>query len=334
MKKSLRDDSIHEIFNLIPNPILIHNDGKVVYANNLLLTLTGHTPEEVVGMDAAIFLSDPADPQNARILKQLTATDLPEEEEFSIRTDKRKLVIRNFLMRSSRIRYLGREATITILVDITERKHIENYILSRVMETEEKNRKQFAIDLHDDLGPTLSSIKLYLGLLQNAQTAEKREEFLSLCHTRLDEAVTKMRRIANNLMPRLLANFGLESALTSFFASMEQPDRFKIEFRTDLGGFRLPKPVELHLYRMISELVHNTVKHSGASRATVALKRRNNKLTLHYTDNGRGYDVDHTRNRSGGLGVGNIIHRAMLIDAKIEFRRRRGYTFVTLDKYL
>lgn len=334
MKKSAWDDSIHEIFNLIPNPILIHIDGKVVYANNLILTLTGRTPEEVRGMDAALFLSDPADPRNTRIMKQLTAIDFPEEEEFSIRTEKRKLAIRNFLLRNSHIRYLGREATITILVDITERKHIENYILSRVMETEEKNRKQFAIDLHDDLGPTLSSIKLYLGLLQNAQTGEKREEFLSLCHTRIDEAVTKMRRIANNLMPRLLGKFGLESALTSFFASMEQPDKFMIDFRTDLKGFRLPKPVELHLYRMICELVHNTVKHSGATRATVSLKKRNNKITLQYTDNGKGYDVDQLHKQSGGLGVGNIIHRAMLIDAKIGFSRRKGYTFVTLAKYL
>jgi signal transduction histidine kinase len=114
---------------------------------------------------------------------------------------------------------------------------------------------------------------------------------------------------------------------------MEQPDRFMIDFRTDLGGYRFPKQVELHLYRMISELVHNTVKHSGASRATVVLKKRNHKLTLHYTDNGKGYDVDQIRNQPGGLGVGNIIHRAMLIDAKIGFRRRKGYTLVTLEKY-
>jgi PAS domain S-box-containing protein len=322
------------ILNLIPSPILIHADGKVIFANDMILGITGNTLMEVEGMNVAGLLADPADTNSLHLLTRITGEGFDKEQEFSIRTDRRNIPVSNFLVRNSRILFRGNEAVMTILTDITERKHLEKYVISKVIETEEKDRKQFAADLHDDLGPTLSSIKLHLGLLEMAKTPEKLSENLKLCLSQIDDAIAKMRRIANNLMPRLIVNFGLESALASFFETMRHEGAFSIAFTSNLNGARFPRPVELHLYRIVCELVNNTIKHAGASLAKVSLKKFRNRLTLVYTDNGKGYDVEEIRKKAGGLGIGNLIQRAVLIDAQISFARKGKHTVVTIIKDL
>lgn len=335
-EESLRESEAlyRTLVNQLPNPILIHINGDVVFANDLIMGITGLTKEEIIGKKVADLLTDPADENNIAIFRNLTGDAFVGEEEFEVRTANRKVVIKNFLLRNSRIKYMGQDAVMTILIDITERKHLEKYVLGRVIETEEKDRKQFAADLHDDLGPILSSIKLHLGLLEQSKTPEKFAETLNICNRQLAEAISKMRIVANNLMPRLIENFGLEAAMNSFIGSMQQEGVFSITLASDLKGQRLPKQTELHFYRIICELINNTVKHSGATSAAVRLEYAKGMLTLHYADNGKGYIVEEVNKKAGGLGIGNIIQRAGLIDAEIRFVNRKGKTEVILRKQL
>lgn len=333
--------SLHEseelyrtLVNQLPNPILIHIDGNVVFANDLILEITGYSKEEIIGKNAAALLTDPADDKNKAVFKNLSGDSFVAEEEFEIRTENRKVVIRNFLLRNSKLKYKGQDAVMTILIDITERKHLEKYVLGRVIETEEKDRKQFAADLHDDLGPILSSIKLHLGLLEHAKTPEKFTETLGICNHQLSEAIAKMRIVANNLMPRLIENFGLEAAVNSFINTMQHEEVFNISFVCNLKGRRFQKQTELHFYRIICELINNTVKHAGATSATIKLNYAGARLKLDYTDNGKGYDITEINKKPGGMGVGNIIQRVNLIDAKIQFVNRKGKTEVKIRKEL
>ena len=320
------------LVNQLPNPILIHIGGQVVFANDLILEITGYDKEGIIGENVAELLTDPADPKSRERFSNLTGDSFAEESEFEIRTENRKVVIKNFLMRNSRIKYKGKDAVMTILIDITERKHLEKYVLSRVIETEEKDRKQFAADLHDDLGPILSSIKLHLGLLEHPKSPEKFAETLAICNNQLAETIAKMRIIANNLMPRLIDNFGIEAALNSFIQTMQHEGVFGIEFVSNLDGRRFPRQIELHFYRIICELINNTVKHAGASKSFVKLKYSRSGLTLDYTDNGKGYNVDDIGKKPGGMGIGNILHRVSLIDAKIRFSRKKEKTAVQIRK--
>ncbi len=320
------------LVNQLPNPILIHVNGSVVFANDLILGITGYDKNEIIGKNVADLLTDPADLKSTPVVRNLSGDDFVAEEEFEIRTENKKFVIKNFLLRNSKLKYLGQDAVMTILIDITERKHLEKYVLGRVIETEEKDRKQFAADLHDDLGPTLSSIKLHLGLLEHAKTPEKFAETLGICNRQLAEAISKMRIVANNLMPRLIENFGLEAAINSFINTMQHEGVFSIHFDSNLQSRRFHMQTELHFYRIICELINNTVKHAGASLATVKLNYAKGLLNLTYTDNGKGYNIDEINSKPGGMGVGNIIQRVNLIDAKIRFMNRKGKTEVRILK--
>jgi PAS domain S-box-containing protein len=322
------------LVNSLPNPILIHVNGKVVFANDIIIEVTGHTKEEFIGKKLAEILVDPDDPKSKDTFGNLLNNIFPEEEEIEIRSENRKVVLKNFLLRNSKIKYQGRDAIMSILIDITERKHLEKYILSKVIETEEKDRKQFAADLHDDLGPTLSSIKLHLGLLENAKDPVKFAGTLKICNDQLSEAIAKMRIISNNLMPRLIENYGLEASLNSFINTMQTEGVFSIEFDTNLKGSRFQKQIELHFYRIICELVNNTVKHAGASKAEINLHYSGNILSLTYSDNGKGYNVDELDKKKLGMGIGNILQRVNLIDGKIEFLKKNGKTEVRITKLI
>jgi PAS domain S-box-containing protein len=320
------------LVNSTPNPILIHVNGIVVFVNDVIIGVTGLNKDEIIGKDILELLGDPNDTRNKNPFHNLAGDSITAEEEFEIRTENRKYVIKNFLIRNSKIKYKGQDAVMTILIDITERKHLEKYLLSKVIETEEKARKQFAADLHDDLGPTLSSIKLHLGLLEHSKDPGKFKETLAIAGNLLSEAITKMRIIANNLMPRLIENYGLEAAVNSFVNTMPKKGVLSIEFGSNLNGRRFPRQIELHFYRIICELINNTIKHAGATVASVKLSYSRSLLKLNYTDNGKGYNVEEINKKTGGMGVSNILQRVNLIDGKIQFLKKKGKTEVKIMK--
>jgi len=335
MKSTIDPGILAEVLNSVPNPILIHMNGKVVFANEPVLEITGFTAQEISGKNLVDLLTDPADAEINEPVVRLAGGTFADEEEFEIRTGSRRVVIRHFLMRNRRLRFHGEDAVLTILVDITERRHLENYLVGRILETEEKERKRFAADLHDDLGPTLSSIRLYLGLLETARDPAKFGETLEICNNQLSEAISKIRVVANNLMPRLLENFGLEAAIHAFIGTMQREGVFEVKFTSGMKERRLPKSTELHLYRIICELINNTVKHADATLADLTLKWEDRQLEMTYSDNGKGYDAGEAEKKpGGGMGLANMIRRAGLIDAKIKFISRNGKTEVHLQKYL
>jgi PAS domain S-box-containing protein len=332
-EESVRESELlyKTLVNSLPNPILIHVNGKVVFANDVIIEVTGLSKDEIIGKEISELLSDPNDSRSGSFFTN-NGDNMPGEQEYEIRTENRKYVIKNFLIKNSRIKYRGEDALMTILIDITERKHLEKYLLGKLIETDEKARKQFAADLHDDLGPTLSTIKLHLGLLDHSRDPGKSKETLAIANELLTEAISKMRLIANNLMPRLIENYGLEASVNSFINTLPKKGSLSIDLISNLGGKRFPKQTELHFYRIICELINNTIKHSGASVASIKLKFSKGVLTLNYIDNGKGYKVEEINKKTSGMGVSNIVQRVNLIDGKIEFVNKKGKTEVKIRK--
>ncbi|MEI7980253.1 MAG: PAS domain-containing protein [Bacteroidota bacterium] len=216
--------------------------------------------------------------------------------------------------------------------DITHKKNIETYVMRKVIETEEADRRRFAVDLHDDLGPTLSAIKMQLGLLNIHTDENQRLEILSQCKELLSESIEKMRDISNNLTPRLIESFGLETALNSLIQKIPHSGKISINLQSNLNGVRFKKETELHLYRIVSELINNTLKHAEASAATVQLDLTDDWLTMIYADNGKGYSVSKIQEETRGIGLHNIMHRVNLFDGQIEFLKHQGKITVIIRK--
>lgn len=203
-----------------------------------------------------------------------------------------------------------------------QRQLTERRILSTVLRTEEKERQRFSKELHDGLGPLLSSAKMSLSALAKDATEENRELFNNTIGV-IDEAVRTVREVSNNLSPHILKDFGVAKAVRSFLNKIPQsPDGVTIEFKTNLTNQRFDNDVEVILYRVVCELVNNSVRHSRCSHIEVSLRLSGSRLTLRYFDNGVGFDVKQAEER--GMGLSNISSRIDSLKGSINISSNPG----------
>ena len=313
-----------------PNVIMIHNGIRIVFANDSIFRLLGFEKEEIIGADLHEFFSLPDFRKNKAAISLLFQDTSQTEHEIRAKDSVGR--VKDFLLRSNLILYRKKNAFLSILTDITERKNMEKYIISRVMETEEIERKRISADLHDDLGPTLSSIRLRLGLLENIKNTASLAEEVKICNDLLMEVISKVRMISQNLSPRLIEDYGLHVAIGDLCTRMQNICPATIEFVSNIRELRFPPEVELHLFRIISELLNNSVKYSGSSLISVNIGYTSKNLRLEYSDNGIGYTVEEALQKSGGMGIHNILDRVNLMDARIAFTYKFGSMEVRITK--
>ncbi|MBI4646608.1 MAG: PAS domain S-box protein [Bacteroidia bacterium] len=212
------------------------------------------------------------------------------------------------------------------LRDISERKKLEIKLLNAILETEERERKRFSEDLHDGLGPLLSSVKLNINRLQKEKLETMdRNEIIKFTSKLIDEAISDSRNIANNLTPIVLNDFGLVDAIKAFIKSVKSASGIEIKFVCNLNT-RLRLIVEIMLYRIIQELINNTLKHADAKNITIALKDDVNLLSMVYTDDGKGFDYEKMLKSDSynGLGLKNIMNKTKTINAYYSFDSKPG----------
>jgi len=221
-----------------------------------------------------------------------------------------------FLEMSSRvIDYFGGKAILSIARDITERKEIERKIASAIIETEERERKRFAADLHDGLAPLLSTIKLYTDLLKKGNFKNiSPAETLQSVDELVDKAIVSTREISNNIMPSILQDFGLPAAVKDFCNYINNTNSIKITLDSSQYKLTGPRIEETVLFQSIKELVNNTLKHSRANNINIFLESHENQVNLFYKDDGVGFDVDEKMTLPTGLGLNNIVNKVKTIN--------------------
>ncbi|NJK84740.1 MAG: hypothetical protein HC906_00900 [Bacteroidales bacterium] len=150
-----------------------------------------------------------------------------------------------------------------------EQKRSERKVLTAIMHTEEKERRRFAEDIHDGLGPLLSTIKLYVNELTSEELSiEEKKDSINYINQLIDDAVSDIRTTANNLTPRVIHEYGLISAVEEFCNGISRTQKLNIQLdKPDLKP-EISKHAEINLYRIINELINNTLKHSGAKSVT------------------------------------------------------------------
>ncbi len=199
----------------------------------------------------------------------------------------------------------------------------EAKVLSAVIRAEELQRKSFARELHDGLGPILSSIKMAVSVMKSAPGEEPDMVLISKTEAAVDSAIAAVREISNDLSPHILERFGLEKAITTFISHLgPQPE---VVLHSSLGTLRLEPTHEIALYRIVCELVANTIKHASASEVHIELACPEGNVLLAYSDNGRGFAV--AQGQQKGMGLSNIASRVHSLGGTMEMNTRpnRGF---------
>lgn len=204
---------------------------------------------------------------------------------------------------------------------ISERKELDKKVRIAIIETEETERKRFAKEIHDGLGPLLSTIKLYVNELEGAQNPSEKEEFVQYINRLIDEAVDSARNIANNITPKMLADYGLSKAIITFIDAINATNLLKISADCSTVDRTIGPTLELIFYRVITELINNTIKHANATEIKIALKPVENNLVLDYWDDGIGFDLQQAIEKGDNhMGVKNIISRVRSLNGTFNFQ--------------
>ncbi|MBN1184719.1 MAG: sensor histidine kinase [Bacteroidales bacterium] len=205
---------------------------------------------------------------------------------------------------------------------------MERTILNAIIRTEENERKRFAKDLHDGLGPLLSNVKMSISTLELDEKNQSNLELLSNMKLVINEAIDSIKEVSNNLSPHILENFGLESAIKSFIDKVKKTTDTEIYYSTNLEGKRQRYNNEIVLYRVICELMNNTLKHAEAKSIQLDVIEKNDEITIKYSDDGIGVDLDSLDSKTPGMGMSNMVSRIKSIQGKIEIKSslNRGFS--------
>lgn len=206
-----------------------------------------------------------------------------------------------------------------------QRAMFNRRIMTEVLRAEERSKQHFSKELHDGMGPLLSSAKMSLSALSQDGLSEQQRELLSNTIYILDQALRSVREISNNLSPQVLVDFGLSQAVQNFTSRLSVMHGVVIRFNTTLTTERFDGDVEVIVYRVICELINNSLKHSGCTDIVLDLEYQDNTLTLNYADNGRGFDPETVTDC--GMGLSNISSRISSLGGTFTINSAKGMGF-------
>jgi len=304
--------------------MIIDKEVKIININKALEDELGYEINEIIGKSPRKIIQKRYwDTVESRIKKMLQGKKMPAQE-FIMRS-KNGLEI-PFEGNSKLINYEGNKAILSVIRNIKERKQFEQRIFDVMIETEEKERQRLASDIHDEVGPLLSSLKMYIEMLN--QNADKQDFIKNKLQELVKETITNVREVSNALSPNVLIEYGLVSAINSYINT--QKEIIKIQFESILKDIRFGIKIETVYYRILKELVNNTLKHARAKKITVQLLYENKSLILRYKDDGIGLNTKKLKElKPEGLGLNNIKNRIKTIHGTymINSNKDEGFQF-------
>jgi signal transduction histidine kinase len=211
-------------------------------------------------------------------------------------------------------------ARAAIAVDLSER--VARDALRRVMGGQELERRRLARELHDETGQALTSILLGLKAVEEAKDDATLADAAGNLRALVVATLQDVRRLAVELRPKALDDFGLVPALERLVQTFQEGSGIDVHLESRLGDERLDEEIETTLYRLIQEALTNVVKHSHASTVSILLVRRDGKAMAIVEDDGKGFDSAATR--EGGLGLVGMRERAALVGGRLTIETAAG----------
>lgn len=228
--------------------------------------------------------------------------------------------------------------TIVIFMYFSRKKVIEKEIdkqkeiLNAVINTQEQERTRISRDLHDEVSSKLTAISMHIYLLgQDDWEPKERTEMAENVFNACEKLIESTRQISHDLMPPTLDNMGLHFAIQELCKEFSIPDSIRITYRNDLEQdffSGLEKEKQVHLFRIMQELINNSIKHGKISEIELTCTEINGVKRIIYTDNGKGINVGEL-SKAKGIGLKNIFSRSSIIDANayIDTKYENGFYF-------
>ncbi|MGQ9573076.1 MAG: sensor histidine kinase [Dehalococcoidia bacterium] len=334
------EERYREIFENAHDAIWLQDmQGRITMANKACTEISGYTPEELVGMDVREFLSEEALAKAREVGRRLVAgeaTNGSYEQEIIKKGGKKARV----WLTTSLIASGGQPRAFQLIArDITEQTRMQEnlrFYLQQVTRAQEHERQRIAQEIHDETAQSLLLMAQRLDRLASTVSRWRHKDVASeLQEVRgvAVRALTELRRLAQDLRPRILDDMGLLPALEWLADDLTQ--QYGIEASVEANGTlpRLSEEAQLLIFRIAQEALRNVGKHSGATKATLCLRAYDDRLEMRVADDGRGFKLPGAVGdlaATGKLGLLGMHERARLLGGTLDIRseQRRGTTIV------
>lgn len=193
------------------------------------------------------------------------------------------------------------------------RQQAEIDVKDAIITTQEDEQNRIAEDIHDDIGPMLSAIKLQVANLSELEPDEITES-IDQIEDHLNMVINNVRGVARNLSSQIITKYGLEQSLIENINLVSTLKKLMIDFKYDLKNIELNDDYQINIYRIVRELLTNSVKHSNCTLINISIKNINDFLIVKYSDNGDKIDQPDT---GKSMGQTNIKNRINLLKGKI-----------------
>lgn len=224
---------------------------------------------------------------------------------------------------TSHVDYEGNDALLTIFRDNTEKRNQERIMYSAALEAEERERLRMSKELHDGLGPLLSTLKIYFEALEhrpNDLEIQKRIKNI------LNDSINSVKEISNNLSPYVLQNLGIIKALRAFVDKIVYSGKLDIQFVSDVEQ-RFDEKIEITVYRLVTEMLNNTIQHAEANKVFISIDLDDKMLKILYIDDGRGFEPSKVNKKTSGIGLFNMKSRIENMGGKCDIRSAKDEGF-------
>ena len=206
-----------------------------------------------------------------------------------------------------------------IALDLSQR--VSRDAMRRVVEAQELERTRLARELHDETGQALTSILLGLRTLEQTVETDQGREGVAAVRELVVSTLQDVRRLAFELRPATLDDFGLTPAIERLADTLRQNRSVKVDVEIGIGDERLPADVETTIYRIVQEALTNISKHAAATRISISLTRKERAVMVVIEDDGDGFDPS---NHTDGLGLAGMRERVTLLGGRLRVEASRG----------
>lgn len=197
-------------------------------------------------------------------------------------------------------------------------------LLQSTIATQEEERTRIAQDLHDDISAKLNIVSLTThSLLENLSLSKEDRASLEHVLNVTTSTLESSRRISHDLLPPVLDKFGLQVALEELFEDFEKTNSMQMLYAIKISKTHLTSNEELHIFRIVQELINNATRHGDANQIKFELYDTKDGFELSCEDNGKGFLLKSVEQKIG-LGLQNIKSRTAILNCKLEMNSTLG----------
>jgi PAS domain S-box-containing protein len=329
------EEQYRRLIDLLPIGVGVHLGGKIAMINPTGMRFMGaQKPEEIIGKT----MMDMLHPDYRKLVKERIQQSLakgntatPVEEKF-VRVDGTAFDAEVTALPFG----TGDKASMLVVFnDITERKQAQEAIAmqsqriqevsQKLLEVQEQEKRSLAAELHDDLGQSLTSLKLMLEYANGTRSPAERKQRLATARDVITELMNQVRDLSLDLRPAMLDDFGLFAALRWLFDRFQFQTGITVRCNCDLmDERRFGSSIETAAFRIVQEALTNIARYALVQEAQVSIEV-GKELSIEIADQGTGFDVAQTRQKKAdSAGLSGMAERAHLLGGRMEIISKKG----------